>query len=518
MPLSSFTKKALKEAKFNHMTLIQRYSIPHALAGRDILGSARTGSGKTLAFLIPMLENLYRNQWTNDSGCGAIIISPTRELAMQIFDVLRIVGKYHKFSAGLVIGGHNFEDEQQQIIYCNILIATPGRLLHHMDHTYGFEAPYLKILILDEADRLLELGFEHTLHAILDNLPIESRQTLLFSATQTKSIKKLAKLSLKNPEYAAVHAHKNIESTPDKLKQYYMILDHHYKFDMIWSFCKTHLQQKSIIFLSTCKQVRYIYQMFKLSRPGIPIIHLHGKMRQDKRLEMYQRFITANRIVLFATDIAARGLDFPNVDWVIQADCPDHIDTYIHRVGRTARYRNHGNAILLIDKNQVNIIKYIKNKNIPIKQVKSNIKNFQYISNKFSSYLAADPSLKYLAQKAFISYIRSIYLQKDKSIFNIESININKLALTMGLAGIPKINILRTSQNKKNMPYKLQSLYQPQENTKNKTQVEKLIHRQNTTVYSQHYMNLIANDDDDDTSNASDHSSSDIDHFMIKKN
>merc|ERR1712226_779660 len=170
------------------------------LRGMDVLGAAKTGSGKTLAFLIPLIEKLYTLKWNPMDGLGALVITPTRELAYQIFEVLKKVGKYHDFSAGLVIGGKHIKDESERIGQTNIVICTPGRLLQHMDETAVFHADNLQMLVLDEADRILDLGFQQSMNAIIENLPSQ-RQTLLFSATQTKSVKDLARLSLKDPMY-----------------------------------------------------------------------------------------------------------------------------------------------------------------------------------------------------------------------------------------------------------------------------------------------------------------------------
>lgn len=156
-PLSNYTKQALKNAKFTHLTVIQRAAMSHALMGRDVLGAAKTGSGKTLAFLIPTIEKLYRLKWNVYDGLGALIISPTRELALQIFEELRVVGARHDFSAGLLIGGKNVEDEASRVGMMNILVATPGRLLQHMDESPDFNADNLQILVLDEADRILDM-------------------------------------------------------------------------------------------------------------------------------------------------------------------------------------------------------------------------------------------------------------------------------------------------------------------------------------------------------------------------
>ncbi len=160
LPLSKRTLAGLREGKFERLTDIQRAAIPHALAGRDVLGAAKTGSGKTLAFLVPVLELLYRQRWSSMDGLGAVVISPTRELAMQIFDVLRVVGKQHDLSAGLVIGGKDKNEEAERITRMSLLVCTPGRLLQHLDETVGFDASSLQVLVIDEADRILDLGFE----------------------------------------------------------------------------------------------------------------------------------------------------------------------------------------------------------------------------------------------------------------------------------------------------------------------------------------------------------------------
>lgn len=221
LPISMKTKRGLRNGDYEKPTEIQSQSLGLALDGNDVLGAAKTGSGKTLAFLIPMLECLYRNQWSALDGVGALIISPTRELSYQIFEVLKKIGTEHDFSAGLIIGGKDLNFERKRLDRCNIIVCTPGRLLQHMDENHLFNCDNLKMLILDEADRILDLGFARTMNAIIENLPV-NRQTLLFSATQTKSVKDLARLSLKNPVYVSSHE-KEAHCTPETLQQSYII-------------------------------------------------------------------------------------------------------------------------------------------------------------------------------------------------------------------------------------------------------------------------------------------------------
>ncbi|CAA0833658.1 DEAD-box ATP-dependent RNA helicase 32 [Striga hermonthica] len=441
LPLSKKTKDGLSEANYSKMTDIQRASLPHSLCGRDILGAAKTGSGKTLAFVIPVLEKLYRARWGPEDGVGCIIMSPTRELAGQLFEVLNSVGRHHGFSAGLLIGGRKDVDlEKERVNELNILVCTPGRLLQHMDETPNFDCSQLQVLVLDEADRILDVGFKKELNAIISQLP-KQRQTLLFSATQTKSVQDLARLSLKDPEYISVHE-KSETATPNRLEQTAMILDLEKKLDMLWSFLKAHLSSRILVFLSSCKQVKFVFEAFKKLRPGIPLKCLHGRMKQERRMGIYEQFCES-RSVLFSTDVAARGLDFNKaVDWVVQVDCPEDVASYIHRVGRTARYLSGGRSILFLTPSESKMLDKLQEKKIPIRIIRANAKRLQPVTDLLRALLVKYPDLKYLAQRAFITYLRSIHKQRDKEIFEVTKLPIDAFAASLGLPITPKVRFL----------------------------------------------------------------------------
>ncbi|KAL4857390.1 putative ATP-dependent RNA helicase DDX10 [Chlorella vulgaris] len=447
LPISEYSKQGLKEAKYVTLTAVQRAALPHALCGRDVLGAAKTGSGKTLAFLLPVVEKLYRARWSKPDGLGALIISPTRELALQIFDELRKVGRRHDLSAGLLIGGKDVKEEQERVHGMNILVCTPGRLLQHMDETPGFDAGQLQILVLDEADRILDMGFSVTLNAIVSNIP-RQRQTLLFSATQTKSVKDLARLSLKDPEYIAVHSEASAP-TPLKLQQAYMECELQQKMDILWSFIKTHLKAKTIIFVSTCKQVRFLFEAFRKLRPGVPLRALHGKMNQYKRMGAFYEFCEAKAMVLFATDIAARGLDFPTVDWVVQADCPEDVAAYIHRVGRTARYVSSGKGlVLLLPSERDAMLVQLEEAKVPMKQLKHNPAKVQPVTPALQALLSKDAELKDIAQRALVSYLRSVFLQPNRAVFDVTKLPAAEYAYSMGLPTAPKLRFLKRAGKK----------------------------------------------------------------------
>ncbi|KAL0099103.1 hypothetical protein PUN28_020269 [Cardiocondyla obscurior] len=446
LPLSNRTLKGLAECNYIEMTDIQRQSIGLALQGNDILGAAKTGSGKTLAFLIPVLEILYCKQWTRLDGLGALIITPTRELAYQIYETLRKVGHFHDISAGLIIGGKDLKFEKKRMDQCNIIICTPGRLLQHMDENPLFNCVNMKILVLDEADRCLDMGFEKTMNSIIENLPLE-RQTLLFSATQTKSVKDLARLSLKDPLYVSVHEH-STHTTPENLQQSYIVCSLEDKLAILWSFLRNHTKQKIIVFFSSCKQVKYVFESFCRLRPGVSLLALYGTLHQLRRMNIYESFCRKQHAVLFATDIAARGLDFPTVNWVIQMDCPEDVNSYIHRAGRTARFKNGGESLLVLLPSEEAMVERLKQRKIPINMIKINPNKLQSPHRKLEALLARDVTLKETAQRAFISYVKSVFLMKDKEIFNVHALNTDAYANSLGLAIPPRIRFLQRIQKK----------------------------------------------------------------------
>ncbi|SMN20807.1 similar to Saccharomyces cerevisiae YJL033W HCA4 Putative nucleolar DEAD box RNA helicase [Maudiozyma saulgeensis] len=518
LPISSQTLKGLSEAAFIKLTDIQRESIPVSLKGYDVLGAAKTGSGKTLAFLIPILEKLYRERWTEYDGLGALVISPTRELAMQIYEVLTKIGTHTSLSAGLVIGGKDVKFELERISRINILIGTPGRILQHLDQAVGLNTANLQMLVLDEADRCLDMGFKKTLDAIIGNLP-PTRQTLLFSATQSNSLSDLARLSLTNYKSVGTKDITNKDddepATPKTLQQSYVISELADKLDVLFSFIKSHLKAKIIVFMSSSKQVHFVYETFRKMQPGISLLHLHGRQKQKARTETLDKFSRAQQVCLFATDVVARGIDFPAVDWVLQLDCPEDVDTYIHRVGRSARYGKKGRSLIILTPQEEVFLQRLKAKKIEPEKLTIKQSKKKSIKPQLQSLLFKDPELKYLAQKAFISYVKSIYIQKDKEVFKFDSLPTDDFAISLGLPGAPNIKFKGTksferAKELKNSSRKLKALEKADDDgeirdkTKEvKTKYDKMFGRKNQTVLSEHYMNVTGvqgaeNEEDED--------------------
>ena len=486
LPISSKTIQGLNSSKYFNLTPIQRCTLPHSLAGRDILGASKTGSGKTLCFLIPILENLYRDGFIKEEGLGALILLPTRELAIQVFEVINKIGKHHNYSVGLVIGGNDYEKERYIVNNMNILIGTPGRILQHMAESYMFTADNLKILVIDEADRILDEGFEEELIKIINYLP-KNRQTLLFSATLTRTLKRLVKIHMRSPEYINLSNTDNVLNTieninknelsimkikndtgdnindmknnsinnannlndmiiPKNLNQFYSIVEPEDRVNVLYSFLKTHKMSKILVFVSSRKQVRYFTEVFKHLKLGMLFLDIHGKQKQGKRYSTFYTFSQKrNSVVLFATDLASRGVDFPAIDWVIQLDPPEDIAQYIHRVGRTARYKSDGNSVLFVGEKEINFINELELRKIKVTKIKIAPNKINNITPVVRSLLSEHNELIEIAEKAISSYVKSINLMANKNVFNIKNIDLGKLALSYGLVSSPEM-IVKSKQ------------------------------------------------------------------------
>lgn len=329
-------------------TRIQEKVLPDALKGRDIIGLAETGSGKTGAFCIPMLQALLENPIRG--AVFGVVLAPTRELAFQIHTVVEGLGTTMGATSLCIVGG--VPVTQQSIALGrnpHILVATPGRLIDHLTNTKGFNLSNLQYLVLDEADRMLSLDFEAELNELLQVIP-EKRKTLLFSATMTSKVQKLQRACLKDPVKVEVSTK---FQTPKKLLQSYLFVPAKYKDCYLTYLINEYAGQSILVFGATCNNVQRLALM--LRNLGFPAICLHGQMSQPKRLGALHKFTSGSRSVLICTDIAARGLDIPSVDVVINFDLPGHGKDYIHRVGRTARAGRSGKAIAMVTQYDVEI-------------------------------------------------------------------------------------------------------------------------------------------------------------------
>lgn len=349
-----------KSLNWDKPTKIQRESIPVALQGRDIIGLAETGSGKTASFILPILQSLLENP----RRLFALVLTPTRELAIQIQEQVAALGSGFQIKSAVLVGGIDMMTQTVALAKKpHILIATPGRLVDHLEKTKGFNLSALKYLVLDEADRILNMDFEKEVDKILEQIP-RDRRTYLFSATMTKKVAKLQRASLKDPVRIEVSTK---FQTVDHLKQYYLFIPAKYK-DVYLVHILNELSGNSfIIFCNTCPGTQKMALM--LRNLGFSAIPLNGKMTQNKRLAALNKFKDKSSAVLIATDVASRGLDIPHVDVVINYDLPQHSKDYIHRVGRTARAGRYGKSITFVSQYDVEMyqkIEHLIGKKLPL--------------------------------------------------------------------------------------------------------------------------------------------------------
>jgi ATP-dependent RNA helicase DDX18/HAS1 len=357
MNLSEHTFNSLTESGFETATEIQAKCIPMAIEGMDIIGSAKTGSGKSLAFLIPAVEILARSEDKESKATRVLVLTPTRELALQLFNLSRDLLRFHEqHTCALIMGGANRKVEAEKLRRgVSLIIATPGRLLDHLVNTKGFDYSKISLLVIDEADDILKIGFEKELKEIMSLIP-NNRQTMLFSATLSPKVEDIITLSMKNYQYVGI---KSKEATVSTLEQGYVVVDPDKKFRFLYSFIRKNLNKKIMVFFSTIKAVEFYSAL--LNYVDIPCKAIHGDQKQQKRSTTYLEFCGLEKGILLCTDVAQRGLDFPDVDWVIQYDPPHDPHEYLHRVGRTARGANkRGKALLVLIPCEIGMVRYLK--------------------------------------------------------------------------------------------------------------------------------------------------------------
>ncbi|PCH33426.1 DEAD-domain-containing protein [Wolfiporia cocos MD-104 SS10] len=440
LELSEPTNRALAEMGFTTMTAVQEKSIPPLLGGKDVLGAARTGSGKTLAFLIPAVELLHRMKFRPRNGTGIIIVSPTRELALQIFGVAKELMAHHSQTFGIVMGGANRRAEAEKLQKgVNLLVATPGRLLDHLENTRGFVFRNLKGLVIDEADRILEVGFEEEMKKIIAILPNENRQSMLFSATQTTKVTDLARISLRpGPLYIDVDKSEST-STVSTLSQGYVVCPSDRRFLFLFTFLKRNMKKKVVVFFSSCNSVKYHAEL--LNYIDVPVLDLHGKQKQQKRTTTFFEFCNAESGTLLCTDVAARGLDIPRVDWIIQYDPPDDPRDYIHRVGRTARAGKVGKSLLFLLPSELGFLRFLKHAKVPLNEYSFPADRIANVQSQLEKLLTKNHYLYQSARDGYRSYLQAYASYSLKKIYDVNQLDLVKVGKSFGFAVPPRVNV-----------------------------------------------------------------------------
>lgn len=355
LPIAPPLRQAMTDVfKYITMTRVQKNSIPVALTGSDMLVKARTGTGKTLAFLLPTLHTIAQNG--TERGTQLLVISPTRELAQQIADEARMLLTFMgDATLQVVVGGTNVRADVAKVQKHGpptVLVATPGRLLDHLrNRNSGFSSAIqsLGALILDEADRLLDMGFAPDLKRIFQELPpVDRRQTLLFSATMPSDVQQMANMAMR-PDYKVVDCVGEEKNTHEHVTQSVLVTPMEAQIAALGAVlqqCMTVQDYKVIVFFTTARQTQFCSELF--GAMGQPVLEIHSRKSQGHRNRVSDQFRSGKSLIMFTSDVTARGLDYPDVTTVVQVGLPADKAQYIHRIGRTARAGKGGSGMLLL--------------------------------------------------------------------------------------------------------------------------------------------------------------------------
>mgnify|MGYP000424560632 CR=1 FL=1 len=351
--LSDALLRAIADAGYEHPTPIQEKAIPYVLMNRDILGCAQTGTGKTASFTLPMIDILSQGRGRARMP-RTVILEPTRELAAQVADNFETYGKYCKLNMALLIGGVSFSEQEAKINRgVDVLIATPGRLMDHCERGKVILTD-VKILVIDEGDRMLDMGFIPDVEKLVSLMP-PLRQTLMFSATMPPEIRKLASKFQSNPKEITVSAP---ASTADTIEQRLLKVDGRQKRKVLYRLLQDKTISNALVFCNRKRDVDVVYR--SLEKHGINAARLHGDMVQSVRMDTLAKFKNGEASILVCSDVAARGLDISTVSHVFNFDVPTHSEDYVHRIGRTGRAGREGAAFTLVSKPEMKHLEAIE--------------------------------------------------------------------------------------------------------------------------------------------------------------
>lgn len=495
--LHPFMVSNLEKMNITKLTAVQKKAIPIIMQGKDILVKSQTGSGKTMSYAIPIVQELQsmepKIQRTDGPYC--VVVVPTRELVAQSYEVLmKLVNPFLWVVPGQLMGGEKRKSEKARIRKgMNIIVSTPGRLVDHLDHTCSLELGKIRYLVIDEADRMLDMGFERDISRIIlvMNNKCKKFQTILLSATLSPGVEKLAGMSLEEPaRIDMAQANKVFDdgaeaveefATPSSLKHHFVVVPSKLRLVTLASFLLWKCQLNSnpckvIVFLSTQSAVEFHHSLFQSTffSPEdndeavreFEIFKLYGDMEQKDRMKIFKEFKAAKSGVLLCTDVASRGLDLPHIEWIVQYNTPGSPTDYIHRAGRTARIGTKGNALLFLAPSEVEYVKVMTEHKIAMNEIPmDNILKYlliqaqmgklnlvhkghtpstlqdaaAFLQAQFEENLSQNKNMRTLARKAYQSFIRAYttYPASLKHIFHVKNLHLGHVATSFALAETP---------------------------------------------------------------------------------
>ncbi|CAL5048046.1 unnamed protein product [Urochloa decumbens] len=443
--LSPLTLKGVKAAGYERMTAVQEATLPIILQGKDVLAKARTGTGKTVAFLLPAIEVVSKlppvDRDQKRPPISVVVVCPTRELADQAAAEANKLLKFHpSIGVQLVIGGTRMALEQKRMHTnpCQILVATPGRLRDHMENTPGFATRLMgvKVLILDEADRLLDMGFRSDIEKIVAALP-KQRQTLLFSATVPDEVRQVCHIAMKRDLEFVNTVEEGSEETHSQVKQMHLIAPLDKQFSILYGLLTDHISEnvdyKVIVFCTTAKVTSLIAEL--LSELKLNVREIHSRKPQSYRTRISKEFKESKGLILVSSDVSARGVDYPNVTLVVQLGVPSDREQYIHRLGRTGRKGNEGAGVLLLAPWEEYFLRSIKD--LPITEATQPLIDMDTKKKVDKALAHVEVKDKESAYQAWLGYYNSNkFIGRDK--YQLVSLA-NEFSRSMGLNNPPAV-------------------------------------------------------------------------------
>ncbi|CAI2360107.1 unnamed protein product [Moneuplotes crassus] len=521
-----------KDMNFNKITKVQRETIPLFAKNKDVCVKACTGSGKTLAYLVSALQIILNSEYNSENRPKkyellTLILVPARELAKQVGIVLdQLLTKFEWLKGYCCIGGNKISEDIDsfQEKGANILIGTVGRIWDFIDRGV-IKLKTVKVLVIDEADLFFQQGNQIKLNQIMDKIPRE-RRTGLFSATMSDAVQGLARIGMRNPYYIEIFSYKektlrnncepfaieslreeyartedfeerslrmkieetkneivkNVNEIPSTLKNYFLVVGNQdEKLKNLLEFIKQKEEkQKYMIFFATCASVEYysyiLYHLFKkFSIPGRKILKLHRKIKQTQRSKVYQTFLKMDNGILLTTDVSARGLDIPDIDWIIQFDPPQDTDQYIHRIGRTARAGKEGESLILLQTHEQAYVQFLKSRKVDISEIKLETEfDNKSITELCKGLMKKDKDLIDKSRNGFVSFFRYYKEHELKFIMDFKQLDIAAVANAFSLLRMPRIKEILGKKTKKFVNEKIDIDSIPYLNKNKKMQKEKM--------------------------------------------
>ncbi|XP_033226454.1 probable ATP-dependent RNA helicase pitchoune [Belonocnema kinseyi] len=433
------TLKAIDEMGFINMTKIQALSIPPLLEGKDLVGTAKSSSGKALAYLIPAIELMKKMKIGSRDGTGCIIITPTRELSLQIFAILKELLSYQEYTSALLIDGSDRKTEAQKLSRgANIIVATTGRLLYHLQNTPNFIYKNLQCLILDEADRILETGSENNLKQIINILP-QKRQSVFFLKEENQREKLVALTVQKDPVFLNVEGEKT-EEIIEGLEEGYVLAPSEKRFHFLLNFLEKNKKKKVIVLFSSCLSAKHHHEL--LVSLDVPVLSIHGKQKQAKRTAIFSKFCNSSSGILLCAEAATKDLEFPTVDWIVQYDPTEDPKDHIRRIRKAVGGKDaKGKAVLIIRPEEAGFLSHLKEFGVSSHEFKISWNKIRNVQLELEKLISKNYFLNLSGKEAYKAYLKAYDTHHLKQIFDIGSLDLGKVAKSFGFTVPPAVDL-----------------------------------------------------------------------------